>query len=214
MAKAVCDVSKTATTAIDQVGQIGGLLNDQIIPALQQLITGRMGGGGNGSRQSQSQNQGQGQGQGQGLSQEDIAQMMASGEIPNPNTNPSPSNGGNGVGIGMDMGMGTGLGGYGQYPNPAMGNYPPNAPGRAFAGLLDRIIQAIPLLTQLQGMRQQPDPKAVLINNFTESLGLLEAVMGMTERLKKAVTTDLGMVEKAANVGQKVKKAVKREDNE
>lgn len=191
LAKAVCDVSKTATTAIDQVAQIGALLNNQIIPVIQQALSGAKPSGDNGSS-------GQGQGQGQGLSQEEIAQMMASGQIPN------PGNGNNGTGVGM--------GGYGQQPppTPGIGGYNPNAPGRAIAGLLDRIVQAIPLLTQLQGMRQQPDPKAIFMHNFSESIEMLKAVIGMADQLKKSVTTDLGMVEKAASVGKKVKDAVKK----
>lgn len=135
---------------------------------------------------------------GQALSQEEIAQMMASGEIPKAGLHPG-NGGSNGVGIG----------GHSQ-TNSTMGGYNPNPPGKALAGLLDRIVQAIPLLTQLQGMRQQPDPKQVFIHNFTESIEMLKAVMGMADQLKKSVTTDLGMVEKAASVGEKVKKAVKK----
>lgn len=196
MATAVCDVSKTANTAIQQVMQIGGLLNDQIIPALKQVISGNANGG-NGQNQGQNQNQ--------NPTPEQIAEMMASGQVPN------PGNGTNGTGIGMDVGVGGNGYGYNQQ-GMAMGGYGQPNPGRAFAGLMDRILQAIPLLTQLQGMRQQPDPKAVFINNFSESIEMLKAVMGMADQLKKSVTTDLGMVEKAASVGQKVKKAVSKEE--
>lgn len=179
LAQAVIEVSKTANAAVQQIGQIGQVLN-QLIPAVQSMSTGQVNGQDNGN--------GAGMAQGQSLTQEQIDEMMANGQIP---------------------------------PNQNMGN--PGAPGGLAGGitpgqinqmkgagsnLIEKILQAIPLLTQLNQTRSQPDPKAVLMHNFTESLDLIKAVIGMTDQLKKAVTTDLGMVEKATQVGEKVKKAV------